>query len=108
MNRTRGYCRNVLSNRPLIAGLLLGMFLFVLAMAQSWALHHLVHADAGQPGHKCVVTLLTDGQVDAASENLQVTTTLTVAIASVQPEALLLAAVDYSLLPNRGPPALLT
>jgi hypothetical protein len=108
MNRTRGSWRKAHGNKPLIAGLLLGMFLLVLAMAQSWALHRLVHPDAGRPGHKCAVTLLTDGQVDAASEDLQVTITPMVAIPSVRPAALLLAAVDYSLLPSRGPPALLT
>ena len=45
--------------------LLLGVFLFGLALTYSESLHQRVHADAGKPGHQCVVTLLAAGQIDA-------------------------------------------
>jgi hypothetical protein len=108
MNVTRRRRRNALRNKPLIAGLLLGVFLFVVAMAHSWALHHSVCAEAASPGHKCAVTLLTGGQVHVAAGTISVTTTPKLVVACLQPEPQFVTVADYSLLPGRGPPASLT
>jgi hypothetical protein len=107
MNATRGRWRSALRYRPVIAGLLLGMFLIVLVMAHSWALHHSVCAEAASPGHKCAVTLLTGGQVHISSGTVTVTTTPVLTLACVQPEPPFVTVAHYSLLPSRGPPAFL-
>ncbi len=49
MNVTREPTCKPLRNKPLKAGLLLGVFLFLLAMAQFKALHHFLHAGAEAP-----------------------------------------------------------
>jgi hypothetical protein len=108
MNSTRKRWRNALCSKPRIAGLLLGVFLLVLAMAHSWALHHSVCTDASAPAHKCAVTLLTGGQVHVAANAVAVATAPNVVVARALPEPLLLTVADFSLLPGRGPPASLT
>ncbi|MCW5553592.1 MAG: hypothetical protein KIS67_15710 [Verrucomicrobiae bacterium] len=105
MNVTREPTRKPLCNKPLKAGLLLGLLLFVLAMAQFKALHHFLHTDAAAPDHQCAVTLLTSGQVDSASPEVQVAVITSIVVACPQPAPLLLPVADYSLLPGRGPPA---
>ncbi len=104
MNVTRRRS-NARRNKPLIAGLLLGVFLFVLAAAHSWTLHHAVCADAAAPGHKCAVTLLTGGQVQVASGAVSVVKIPPLVVACVQVVTVALTAADYSLPPSRGPPA---
>jgi hypothetical protein len=67
-------CNSLQSNRlhfsqfskTLFAGLLIGVVLFMTAMASSEALHKLVHHDADQAGHECAATLFAHGQVDSA------------------------------------------
>ncbi|MCL4788308.1 MAG: hypothetical protein KJ070_16190 [Verrucomicrobia bacterium] len=96
---------NALRNQPLIAGLLLGVFLFVLAAAHSWALHHAVCAEASAPSHKCAVTLLTGGQVQIAPGAVSVVKSPPVMVVCVQAAPVALTVADYFLLPSRGPPA---
>jgi hypothetical protein len=105
MNVTQQPTRKPLRNRPLKAGLLLGVFLFVLAMAQFKALHHLLHDDAEAPDHRCAVTLLASGQVDAASPEVLLPVITSAVCVCPQPAPLLLPVAKYSLLPSRGPPA---
>lgn len=107
MNRIQEPPSNAAPRRGAKAGLLLCLFLFVLAMAQFKALHHLVHADAGQAEHQCAVTLLGHGQVDVAAADVRVAFMPVVAIAVVMPATPVFVAVDYSLLPGRAPPAVL-
>jgi hypothetical protein len=89
------------------AGLLLGLFLFVLAMAQFRALHHMLHADAGQSQHQCAVTLLTSGHVDVAGSEIPLAFLPVLAVAPAMLSAQIFVAVDYSLLPGRAPPVAL-
>ena len=88
-----------------MAGLLLGLFVFVLAMAQFGALHRLLHAEASQAEHQCAVTMLAGGQVDVAIGEVRVVSIPVVAVALVMPASPIFVAVDYSLLPGRAPPA---
>ena len=45
--------------------LCLALFITLQLFASSGPLHKAIHADADTPGHHCVVTLLTHGQVNA-------------------------------------------
>lgn len=98
-----------LSNAPLRlqarAGLLLGLFLFVLAMAQFGTLHRMLHADSGTAEHQCAVTLLASGHVDVAVSEVPVPFLPVLAVAPVRPPAQIFVALDYSLLPGRAPPS---
>ncbi|HEX4350652.1 MAG TPA: hypothetical protein VH251_09695 [Verrucomicrobiae bacterium] len=52
--------------QAVIASLLAGFVLLLNAMAASPTLHEWFHADAGEPGHQCAVTLFAHGQVDSS------------------------------------------
>jgi hypothetical protein len=43
---------------------LIGSFVFALALSASPSLHERFHPDANQPGHECVVTLISSGNYD--------------------------------------------
>jgi hypothetical protein len=105
VKRTRS---SALCRKPVIAGLLLGVFLFVLALTHSWALHHAFCSEAAAPGHKCAVTLLTAGQVLVPASTVSVITTPGFVAVCEPAEPLHLTVADYSLLRSRGPPASLT
>ena len=100
--------RKIAGGKPFVGGLLLALFVFVLAMANSGALHHLVHSEAAQPNHECVVKLLANGLIDFSPVAATVVTPPSSTFVCVLPEVPLLLAADYSLLPSRGPPASLT
>jgi hypothetical protein len=46
--------------------LLVGVILFMDAMAACPALHEMIHKDAGKEDHDCAVTMLTLGKMDSA------------------------------------------
>jgi hypothetical protein len=50
-----------------IGSLLVGMILFLDAMAACPTLHELIHHDADKPGHECAVTMFAQGKVESAS-----------------------------------------
>jgi hypothetical protein len=87
--------------------LLLGVFLFGLALAYSESLHQLVHADAGKPSHQCVVTLLAGGQIDAVPAAISIEFTSGAVSLFAWPDTPVFQSPSYSLPPGRGPPALL-
>jgi len=91
--------------KPLVAGLMLGLFLFVLAMANFKAVHCALHDDAEKVDHQCVVSLLAGGQIDTASGTVSVSKVSPPAFQIATPKLFVVVAVDYSLLPSRGPPA---
>jgi len=49
--------------KAFIALVLVGMILFLDAMAACPALHELIHHDADKPGHECAVTMFMHGKV---------------------------------------------
>jgi hypothetical protein len=61
----KSFARRSQSTRRM--GALAGFLLFVAlqAFAASGDLHKAIHSDANAPGHHCVITLLTHGQVNA-------------------------------------------
>lgn len=105
MNRTLEQVKFAARSRPIIAGLMLGLFLFVLALAHFEALHLAVHADACCPEHHCVVTMLATGHFIMADGAVTLELPAAVITSVELPMPPLFAAVDYSLLPSRGPPA---
>jgi hypothetical protein len=97
---------NAICRRWRAGSLLLGVFLFGLALTYFESLHHWVHADAGKPDHQCVVTLRASGQIDLAPVVVSVQLPSAVISLSAWPDAPLYRPPAYSLLPARGPPTL--
>ena len=93
------------SSRPLWSLLFLALFLALQLFAGSSSLHQAIHSDANSPTHQCVITLLTQGQV-----NVPVVTGIWLAFATalIFSLPLLQAAVqtslDLRLAPGRAPP----
>ena len=89
-----------------LAALLVGLILFLDAMAVCPALHELVHHDADKPGHECAVTMFAHGKVAAATVDVP----LTVPTVSIETEPhieffVFSTAIEY-LPQGRAPPAL--
>lgn len=98
----------VLRRRPVIAGSLLALFLFVLTMAQFETLHESCHAEAEQADHQCAVTALHSGMVDAPAVQFVVLPPPVVVTVTQIAGSVFVSSAHYTLLPSRGPPALLT
>jgi hypothetical protein len=82
--------------------------LFSLLLAASPALHQMLHNDANQASHECVVTLLQKHQVCGDSPApllLGFTPTFTFSAPCVATPVL--SQFDYSSAPSRAPPAVL-
>jgi len=54
-------------SKAALASLLVGMIVFLDAMAACPTLHELIHHDADKPGHECAVTMFAHGKVDSAA-----------------------------------------
>ena len=98
---------NAARRRWRAGSLLLGVFLFGLALTYSESLHQRVHADAGKPGHQCLVTLLAAGQIDAVPAVISIRFTSGDVFLLAWPDIPVFRSPAYSLPPGRGPPALL-
>ncbi|MDB6065016.1 MAG: hypothetical protein JWR26_1224 [Pedosphaera sp.] len=86
--------------------LCLAVFVSLQALAASPVLHDHFHHDAGKADHNCIVTLLTQGSIDAtACIPLIVQPTGFVIEAPVTFVSVSVSA-DYQLLPGRAPPSL--
>ena len=85
-------------------GLLLGLYIFILALVQSGALHEWFHTDACKPTHQCAVTMLQSGQVDVPTVDVVVPLPLTVWVCSLPSDRFVAPVARQFLLPNRGPP----
>jgi len=84
------------------------LFVLLLAMAASPALHQAIHPDANDPSHHCAISLLAQGQIEAPGVGAPVCFTF----ASCDSAPLFClsvfsAAVEF-LPPARGPPASLS
>ena len=93
------------SSRSLWALLFLALFLSLQLFASSGTMHRTIHSDANSPNHHCVLTLLTQGQVNGP---VVLGLWLTFAAALIFSLPLLQAAVqsslDLRLAPGRAPP----
>jgi hypothetical protein len=87
-----------------VAAALLGVFLSLLVLAASAALHHEVHSDAAEHDHQCAVTLISAGQMDAPPLFAPVTPPVAVLLSSLPHSETPLVSADLRLMPGRGPP----
>ena len=88
-------------------GALFGVALFVAlqVFASSGALHKAFHAEADSPGHHCVVTLLTHGQVNTPIlPSLWVTFAAALIFFLPLVQSAALSSSDLRLAPGRAPP----
>ena len=106
MNETKTSLPSSLRNfRSLAALLCLGLFLLVEVFAASGSLHEKLHTDSSAPGHHCVVTLLSQGQLDVSSAAIGcVLVVLGFAFSLRWFYEAAVSAFDYRLTPGRGPP----
>jgi hypothetical protein len=107
MSRVNHVWRKALNRRPVFAGVLLGLFVSVMALAHFEALHLALHPDACESDHHCAVTVFQAGQVDAPVTYVAV---VTPAADLTAPATMLLVAppaMAVVLLPGRAPPVTL-
>ena len=93
------------SSRPLWALLCLALFLSLQLFAGSGSFHRVLHSDASSPDHHCVITLITQGQVNVPVVLgiwLAFATTLIFSLPLLQ--ATVRASFDLRLAPSRAPP----
>jgi hypothetical protein len=108
MSMNQKWLKDGVRRRNAVAGLMLSLFLFVLAMAHYEALHRIFHPDACQPEHRCAVTLLQAGQIETATTHVGVSSTPDLLLTFTLPQSVAVALADFTLLPGRAPPASLT
>jgi hypothetical protein len=87
---------------------LLALFLSVLALANSTALHSALHLNATAPDHHCAVTLLASGQVDLSSPASPIIGPVEVLVSFVFADHSFPSGPSFNLPLSRGPPALLS
>jgi hypothetical protein len=91
--------------QAVISALLIALVLMLDALAASPALHALVHNDANQSGHQCVVTLFAHGQVEAATPTVDVPAPALNIVGSAPFQISVFAPAIENLPAGRGPPA---
>ena len=91
--------------RP-VAGLLLLLWLNLLALAALPQLHHHVHADAASPAHQCAVTAVTQGKfVFQPAAPVFAAAPHAIDLEPARLVTLSLPAISHRLAPGRAPPA---
>lgn len=94
--------------RQAAVGLMLALWLALLALAIAPQLHHAHHEEAGHEHHHCPVTLLTGGQFALGSPAMPVVSAPRVEFFASPLHFLLFPQVsDVRLLPGRAPPIVL-
>ena len=86
---------------------MLGFVLFVglQIFAASATLHRAIHSEAGTPGHHCVITVLTQGQMSPMTVALALATLVAAVLLCLPPPpAPAPAFFLYRLSPSRAPP----
>lgn len=91
--------------RRVAALVCLALFLTLLLFADSSDLHRAIHHDAASPTHQCAITLLAQGQVNAA----EVPVLLVAFVAATffllpLVQSAVLSSFDYRFALSRGPP----
>jgi hypothetical protein len=104
----RKFSRKGLFSKRTQGVLLLALFLSLLALANSAALHTALHPNATSADHHCAVTLLSSGQVQAGTVTVLCPVPPTVVIGLVFVSPSFEAGASFNLPLSRGPPALLS
>jgi hypothetical protein len=87
--------------------LCLALFLFLQTLATAPALHQHLHKDAAKAEHHCAVTLIAQGKFNFSTTTISVVLPSTIVSEIEASSASVPVAVEYRLLPVRGPPSLL-
>jgi len=88
-----------------LASLLVGFVLLLSVVSVSPAIHHFIHADAGDPDHHCAVTEFIKGQVESAAVAPLIFGLITLFGGIVLlSETFLCPLADYRFSPSRAPP----
>ncbi len=106
MNVAREQIKNGRRPRPIIAGLMLGLFLLVSALANFEALHGDFHSNSEKADHQCAVTLLGSGQIDLPISAAIILFVSSVFLIRAISKIDLFVSVDYLFQPGRAPPSL--
>jgi hypothetical protein len=91
--------------KPALAALLVGLVLLLNAMAAVPALHELVHKDANEASHACVVTLFAHGHVESAVGHIPVIRPATFVETRPHPIFSIFSGTTENLPPGRAPPS---
>lgn len=89
-----------------LASLLVGMIVFLDAMAACPALHELIHHDAGKPGHQCAVTMFAHGKVASATVDVPLAVPTVAIVTEPRFEFSVFSTSIENLPQGRAPPAL--
>jgi hypothetical protein len=92
-------------SKSFIASLLMGLVLFMAALASSEALHKLVHHDADEADHECAVTLFAHGHVDSTTCDIPLVTPTVRVETTPHLEFFVFSTAIENLPPGRAPPA---
>jgi hypothetical protein len=92
-------------SKSFVAALLIGLVLFMAALASSEALHKLVHHDADEAGHECAVTLFAHGHVESAVCDIPVVTPTVWVETTPHLEFSVFSTAIENLPPGRAPPS---
>ncbi len=102
--KIRANCQHA-TLRKAVAGLMLGLWLGVAALATSPALHHWLHQDSDAGGHECVVTLISKSHLVGGVLGGVLLVVAAVGLGWRVPfEFVAPAVADVRLAPSRAPP----
>jgi len=93
------------SSKSFVAVLLIGLFLFVAALASSESLHKLIHSDADEASHECAVMLFAHGHVESAVGDVPVVLPATFVETTPHLEFSVFSSTIENLPPGRAPPS---
>jgi hypothetical protein len=100
--KRRHLCR---VGKSLVAILLIGVVLFMAALASSEGLHKLFHHDANDARHECAVTLFAQGHIESAACDVPTTLPATLVAAVPCLDLVVFNSTIENLPPGRAPPA---
>jgi hypothetical protein len=92
-------------NKSLVAVLLVGLVLFVAALASSESLHKFIHSDADEAGHECAVTLFAHGHVDSTTCDIPLVAPTIRVETTPHLEFFVFSSTIENLPPGRAPPS---
>jgi len=99
--------RHIYHGKAALAALLVGVILFLDAMAACPALHELIHKDADKPGHECAVTMFAHGKVESATVEILAIVPAASIESAPQIEFSVFSTAIENLPPGRAPPTIL-
>ena len=100
--------RHIHHGKAALAALLVGVILFLDAMAACPALHELIHKDADKAGHECAVTMFAHGKVESATVEFPAIVPTSSIESILQIEFSVFSAAIENLPQGRAPPVVIS